>query len=403
MKKLIKHTIILLLIAGIAISFSTSPAMAQSDPSAGAVDEDGDLVMEVLPSFLVGAGAQGPQAAGAQALPEGFNASPDLGVVIPLPVSPEGYVMMMDKTPTFTFSKVPGASKYQIQVWDSYGTGMLYSVKGSGNCGDAVCSFTPSTKLKTYGYNGDKGYYFWKVRAKTGDSWSDYSYDAYFYVISSGFTSTFNNHAKKWQPIYGEWFRVDPGYLKTKGITNKYASAIQREWFQQGFMYEVSMKRKVAVAGDEPSNRIYFMATPGNDVTDGWKDGYDFYYYDDGSWRLSVLKDDMATLLASGNSPYINKYGWNKLTVLTALPNIYFWINEHYLGFENVGDDPISYNSGYVGVAGFKNTGKTSLLVDKVSLNYSSVFPYPTVMLADGLPDPAYELTVDPAVVIPVE
>jgi len=91
------------------------------------------------------------------------------------------------------------------------------------------------------------------------------------------------------------------------------------------------------------------------------------------------------------------------LTVLTALPNIYFWINEHYLGFENVGDDPISYNSGYVGVAGFKNTGKTSLLVDKVSLNYSSVFPYPTVMLADGLPDPAYELTVDPAVVIPVE
>lgn len=201
--------------------------------------------------------------------------------------------------------------------------------------------------------------------------------------------------------MYGDWFRVDPGYLKTKGVTYEYASAIQKEWFADGYVYEVVMKRKVSVYGDTPSNRVYFMGAPGNYPYDGWDSGYEFYYYDDGSYYLEVIDNGSYTTLLSGTTSAINHYGWNKLTVWTDYPYIDIWINGVYLGWTQINDDPFYYRSGYVGVAGFKNSTKSALFVDKAALKYQLYSPYPYATNADGAHDPAFELKVDPTLVEP--
>jgi len=116
-----------------------------------------------------------------------------------------------------------------------------------------------------------------------------------------------------------------------------------------------------------------------------------------------VRNADTTTLLASGSTTAINPYGWNKLTVYTDYPWLDFWINDQYLGYSIINDDPVKYTQGYVGVAGYKGIKKTALLVDKAKLYYSTAFPYPITASVDGIRDPALELTVDPEVVIPVE
>jgi len=386
------------IVVSLVLSFIASPAAAQFEPQVGTVDEDGDLVEEVLqPS---GAALEGAFPGGLSL--DGFFTEEVIGVDT-FPVSPASLAIVKDKTPTFIFSKDASASKYQIEVWNASNATLVYKFKGSGACGATECSLTPTTKLKTFIYEGTQGSYAWRVRSKTGDSWTPFSSFTGFYVVSNGFNSTFDTHHNKWLGVHGDWFRVDPGYLKTKGVLDQYASVIQKEWFEDQFVYEVTMKRKVKDNTGFYSNRIYFLGSPAGDVEYGWNYGYEFYYYDDGSWYLFVRSVGSVTLIASGYSSYINPYGWNKLTVLTDYPWLDFWINEQYMGYSYIGDDAVKYTDGYVGVAGYKGIANTSLLVDKAKLVYTSSFPYSAAVSADGERDPAYELTVDPNLEIPEE
>jgi len=383
------------------LTFTITPAAALFEPQAGTVDEDGDLIEEVLPSFA-GEGADAEKNP-AGALPEGSTSGDDVSVDS-TPLAPISYVDLFVKTPTFVFSKDAAAVKYKIEVWNAFTNTLVYTVKTSGNCIVSECSVTPITPLKNYVYTGGQGLYKWRVTSKHAVlGWGDPSSFAYFYVNSSGFKSTFDVDTKKWLATWGDWFRVDPGYLKTKGIAGEYASAMQKEWFADWYVYEVVMKRKVTVSSDIPSNRIYFLGFPDNNPSGGWARGYEFYYYDDGYWYLKLRNNGEITTIASGTSTAIKPYDWNKLTVFTDYPFIDIWINETWLGFYSISDDPVYYESGYVGVGGYNSGVKSSLLVDRAKLKYQTTFPYPFAMNADGTRDPAHELKLDPTLVEPKE
>ena len=395
----------LFIIVMLVFSFTASPVLAQYEPQAGSVDSDGDLILEELPP--TGSAGEGvlPGALELSSLPgDGLSTDAVIGVTA-TPISPAYWAIVKDKNPTFTFTRDAGASQYQIEIWNGHDATFMFKFKGPGTCGATECSLTSPTSLKPLNYSWTRGDYFWRVRSKTGDSWSSFSSYSEFFVISKGFNSTFDVDRKNWLAVHGDWFRVDPGYLKTRGVLGQFASAMQQDFFEDQFVYEVTMKRKVKDTIDLASNRIYFLAGLGvnGDVEDGWDNGYEFIYYDDGAWALQVRNSDNATLIASGGSTFINPYGWNKLTVLTDYPWIEFWINEQYLGYSYIADDAVQYQEGYVGVGWYKGITNSALLVDNARLYYSTDYPYPTTASVDGVRDPAYELKVDPEVVIPVE
>jgi hypothetical protein len=79
--------------------------------------------------------------------------------------APAGYVT--DTTPTYTWTKVSGATKYEYQVLK--GTTILntYAV-GAAACKGITCSNTPSSALEF-------GTYKWHVRANVGGKWQAYT------------------------------------------------------------------------------------------------------------------------------------------------------------------------------------------------------------------------------------
>ncbi len=85
---------------------------------------------------------------------------------VPTPQSPSGTTS--DTTPTFKWTKVSGATKYQFDLYK--GTTLKYSkTVTSSACSSSTCSSTPTTTLA---YAND---YKWKVRAYVSGAWKSYS------------------------------------------------------------------------------------------------------------------------------------------------------------------------------------------------------------------------------------
>ena len=81
--------------------------------------------------------------------------------VIPTPISPSGIIT--DTTPTFTWSKIEGVTRYQYQLY--MGTRLVYAnTVTSGLCNDSECSVTPTTVLSF-------GDYRWRVCAYVDGVW----------------------------------------------------------------------------------------------------------------------------------------------------------------------------------------------------------------------------------------
>jgi hypothetical protein len=91
----------------------------------------------------------------------------------PTAQSPRGNIA--DRTPTFTWTKVSGATSYRFQL--KRGSTTVYTkTVASSACGSSTCSNTPTTTL---GYNK----YKWRVRAKVGGVWGPWSSYKTFTVI----------------------------------------------------------------------------------------------------------------------------------------------------------------------------------------------------------------------------
>lgn len=380
----------------LSFTFSSVAADTQPPVQPGTVDEDGDLVVEVLPPSLVDSPAVMPGTDDLTLLNEEDVSADGLVIVDTAPVYPTGNEWLYTKTPTFYFSKDAGATKYKIEVWDAYSGIMVYTYKGAGNCDAVQCWFTPDTNLKNFDINGLKGHYAWRVKAKVAGLWQPaFSSFAYFYVLSSGFTSTFTTDAKKWIALYGEWFLTDSGYLKTKGVTDLYSSVVQKEYFSDNdsyYVYEVVMKRKTY---NYNSNRIYVAAFPDNDPENGWGQGYEFGYWDNGDYFLNSRNDDSTydTLCSGSNPAIVNENGWNKLTIWQNYPWLSTWINEEIVCDIYIGDDSLTLRGGYVGIMEY-GWPQSNFLVDKAKVKYSNAWPYSSSSLDAervqiGVPDNA--------------
>ena len=84
---------------------------------------------------------------------------------VPPQIAPAGFIN--DTTPTFTWSKLVGATQYQYQLFK--GATLIYTLLvATSACGTTTCSDTPTTVLSAGAYN-------WKVQAKVGTIWKAYS------------------------------------------------------------------------------------------------------------------------------------------------------------------------------------------------------------------------------------
>ena len=347
------------------------------------MDEDGDLVIAELPT-LEDFSVEGVEMLHPQLRDGASEITPDAD---PAPVSPVDYVWVYDKTPDFIFTELPGATKYKIEVWNIYTGALVYIYKGGPNCVAGNCKLLPTTALKNHDITNKKGYYRWRVKAKIGGFWqTEYSAYDYFYVLSTGFVSTFTTDAKKWLEMYGDWFITNKGYLKTKGVDYYYSSVVHKETFNdtyQFYAYEVKMKRKGGPGLE--SNRIIVAGHPDGIPENGWDSGYEFAYYDDTYIELLKRTDgSVDTVLCSGFFPdAVNEFDWNKVTFWKNYPWLTVWVNEVYVCDVNISADPGAYMGGYVGIMEY-GWPDSAFLVDKASVWLSPYWPY-SVDFADGV------------------
>jgi subtilase family serine protease len=144
-------------------------------------------------------GYDGPTGLGT---PRGFTAFKSNATTGPTPIAPSGTIS--DTTPTFTWTKVSGATQYQFAVYS--GTTLKYSkIVASSACG-TNCSNTPTTVLSA-------GSYKWEVRAYVSSAWKPYSaFKNFTLVVANG-----NPKAGFWQGMGGAiGFYVTPAqnYVK---------------------------------------------------------------------------------------------------------------------------------------------------------------------------------------------
>ena len=309
--------------------------------------------------------------------------------------SPEHPVdsILYTKTPQFYFTERSGATRYHIEVKNGYTGVVLYTFTGAPNCSSGFCSLKPDTKLKPTALKFLQGKYEWRVRAKVGGFWENYSDPATFVVISSGFSDTFNSSIGKWQAVTGDWQRVDKGYLKTGGVIGIGASALHKHYFHE-FNYSVKMKRKLTdayqgvVVWGNPSSHV-----PQNGL---WYSGVFFLIRNNQTYAIFQMKNGELTQLKGYTySPSIAAYDWNTLRVEAGQPNLHFYINGEYHGFVT----PTIENEGFVGVIAYKNdnTLKEPLLIDSAELVSSQP-------IFASLPlDPAMKQDLDPQAVDAIE
>lgn len=279
------------------------------------------------------------------------------------------------RTPKFFFTPKANATQYHISVVDIVAEPdkVVYNYYGTGGCTN-ICKLQPGIQLKTLRYQATAGgVYLWYVEAMVGGVWQGFTSSAPFAILSTGFNSTFDATADKWQPLSGTWALNGTGAWKAIGPNLTTSTALQKEVFTNDFVYEVRMKRKTET---DSLNRIIFMGSPDPlSTAKSWNMGYYFGYTNNGTWSFWRRDEgDTTTMLYdSVPSPYIVPYGWNTLTVWTDYPEIYLWINGAYLGV--VEDD--TYRNGFVGVGMYENDATASpFLVDSARLYYSATGPY---------------------------
>jgi hypothetical protein len=120
---------------------------------------------------------------------------------IPTPMKPRGKIR--DKTPTFMWREVKGATQYQFAVMK--GTKTLYTKTVSGgSCVATKCTNTPTNKL-TYGTR-----YKWQARALFNGSWQQWSKFKIFKVApKAGFWEDGSPHMN---------FYVTPSRTKVENV-----------------------------------------------------------------------------------------------------------------------------------------------------------------------------------------
>jgi len=374
--KLLMSVMVVVLI----LSFTISTVGAQSQvPPVGELDEDGDLIINVLPPMNLEEAAGLPDLE-LFAKPGSGGLQPDIEPAVPVPgppvpLYPIGEVIY-SKYPRFSFMEIVGATKYKVEVYNTIPEPdeLVYTIKGTGGDCSCGCNLYPTLPLKPWDINNVSGFYAWRVSSKVEGSWWGWSDFSYFTILKNGFNTTFDTPTKAWYPVTGTWVQTSTGYAKTQGELGMLSSAIEKHMFTKDFVYELKMKRKTS----NSSNFIYFQAYPYPlGEMNLWDDGYYFFYRNNGEWGVRRMQNGGVTILADGITTHIKPYDWNKITIKREQVLTKMWVNNHYIG----SFDDTSFTYGYVGFGMMKNIAeKDPLLVDWVRLEYTTEDPYPYLL-----------------------
>jgi len=352
-------------------AIAVSPFYALSD-----VDDEDAAFLGMLEPAPPGSGWL--LRAGQVPLPGDAHLSAAVTPTDPLPVSPANAEILTTSLPVFQFTAAEGANKYKMEVFNLLTGVPVYTFKGTAQCAASLCSLKPVTALNYYTIKEKSGLYAWRVMAKVNGVWqSDYSDYAQFTLLKpDGFYSNFSTDDHKWFTVSGVWSLTTSGTLKTSGETGSYSSVVSKHAVQDGFVYEVKMKRKLAT---DAANRIYFLGYPydsGSLPADKqWVDGYYFEYNNALGWTFGKTYDGSSEVIKTADSIAIAPYDWNTLTVMIEGNTVDLWINGQSVAVLSV---DAAFEAGFVGIAMNKVVAeKSPLSVDYAKLEYTTTAPYP--------------------------
>lgn len=281
-----------------------------------------------------------------------------------------------DLTPKFEWSKVPGATYYQIQV--KQGLTTIYKKSYKYNCQSTICSKSPGTPLLL------NTKYKWRIRAKVGGTWRAWSPYMTFKTIPKSFSNDFNYTHPGWASVKGTWSHVAGVAYGSPGVKGKWASIKYKDDYKNG-TYTVRMGRGGC---SWCSNTLIIRGNPTSPRTDGtWRKGYYFQYTNDK--RISVWKFDGSTIYPLKNwttSNAVKPYSWNTLKVVFSGKKMIFYVNG--VRVATVSDS--SLTRGQLGVTFYRDPDSTNnvLYVDWVKFGGGVADELPGATIIEGMEVP---------------
>ncbi len=262
---------------------------------------------------------------------------------VPVLQSPRGTVLVT--MPTYKWTRVSGATKYQFQL--NMGTSMILDrYPGSAACVSTTCSVKPATTL---GYN----VYKWRVRAFSGGSWKPWSAYKFFTVSAPPFYSYFNGSTSEgWARKLGGTWDLTGMYYHTEGLPNQFTGA----YFTAGQYTDFDYTAQVWRYGNDPSYLAVRMGSSVGGTQEIWYPGYLFGYSNLGNFYVRRFNSSgVETLTNISTNGAINKNTWNTLRVRAVGNQFWFYINGTLVyNFTDTSTDKRS--RGYVGVLTYRNT-----------------------------------------------
>lgn len=280
------------------------------------------------------------------------------GPTYPIPDAflPAGSILQ--KTPTFTWSRIPEAAQYQFQLIRN---GVLVYTKtvAANLCTTRICSNTPAYTLQS-----GSSIYKWRVRALISGIWKPYSLYKTFtiYKAAGEFNSQFVG-PKDWQPVTGTWNIHANTYYHTTGLYG-YAASSAHIGNYATLDYQVSMMRYGCAYC---ANILFVRGNPSKLSPDHyWKNGYIFEYTNDRYISAWVAADGYYyPLLFWTYAPVVKPNRFNILRVQATGNQLRFYVNNQLVW---AGVDS-TLTAGQVGVGVYKDgSGGTHLYVDWAKL-----------------------------------
>jgi len=284
---------------------------------------------------------------------------------IPNPLTPKGVVQ--DNTPTFRWTRVPGATKYRFQV--ARGGTLIYTNTVSSNiCSATTCVTTPATVLGDFNLK-------WRVQANVNGVWKNYSTYKSFTVISP-FYSTFTSDSTGWSALNGNWNIANGFYTAAGSPSQAVTSAYKNNY--SSLIFQVRMKRTGSCA--TCVNSLYFRGIPEPQTSNkNWDTGFRFSYNNQKLWQFLYIDHGVFQPIIDftpSNAIVVN--GWNTLTVAANGKSIQLFINNVLV---YAGSHPGLNLNGKVGLGFFSYNNTDRLYVDWAKLD----FPSPTFSYSNNV------------------
>jgi hypothetical protein len=262
----------------------------------------------------------------------GVSAQEDKGAVtVPTLQAPRLTISLTN--PTYKWSKITGATVYQLQVYQG-STIKIDSIVNSSHCA-SVCTITPSTTLSFSTFK-------WRVRAKVSGVWKAWTAYTYF-TVSTAFNSQFNGNASGWVSRGGTW-SIGSEYIYSTAVPkDAWSNYYRKLTTYANFDYSARVKQ----TANEYAGGLAVRMGLDLGLNNYLYPGYVFYYKNDGNYAIYRRDGDniISVIVPYTPTTAIIPFEWNVLRVIAVGPTFHYYINGNLVA--SVTD--ASYASGYVG------------------------------------------------------